>query len=134
LAAFPRKELMGDLEENAGTIAGLGIASARPAVREVEQYLDSLTYNFVALVSANVGDESDSARVVFLRRMVQALSGRRSIRFVLTRHHSVVGIVTSAAYGGWNTNPQISTFRQMRGEVQSRISIGRMQKMLRMQK
>jgi hypothetical protein len=66
-------------------------------VREVEQYLDSLTYDFVAFVAENVGDESDSASVVFLPRMVQALSGRRSIRFVLTRHHSVVGIVASAA-------------------------------------
>jgi hypothetical protein len=47
-------------------------------------------------VAENVGDESDSACVVLLRRMVQALSGRRSIRFVLTLHHSV-GIVASAA-------------------------------------
>ena len=97
LAALPRKELVWDLEENAGAVAGLGIASAGPAVRQVEQHLDSLTYDFVTFVAANVGDESDSAGVVLLRRMVQTLSGRRSIRFVLTRHHSVVGIVASAA-------------------------------------
>jgi hypothetical protein len=97
LAALSHKKLVWDLEENARAIAGLGIASASPAVRQVEQYLDSLTYNFVALVSANVGHESDPASVVLLRRMVQALSGRRSIRSVLTRHHSIVGIVASAA-------------------------------------
>jgi hypothetical protein len=89
-----------DLEENAGAIAGLGIASASPAVGEVEQYLDSLTYDFVTLVAANVGHESNAASVVLLGRMVQPLSGRMSIRFVLTRHHyySIVCIVASAAY------------------------------------
>jgi hypothetical protein len=90
---------MRDLEQNAGAIAGLGIASAGPAVRKVEQHPDSLTYDSVTFVAADAGHESDPAGVVFLRGMVQPLSGRRSIGFVLTRHHSIVCIVASAAYG-----------------------------------
>jgi hypothetical protein len=76
-----------DLEENAGAIAGFGIASAGSAVRQVEQHLDSLAYDCVTLVAANVGDESDPAGVVLLRRMVETLGGRRTVRFFQTRRH-----------------------------------------------
>jgi len=75
------KELVRDLEQNAGAIARLGIASAGPAVRQVEQYLDSLAYDFVTFAAANIGHEPDPAGIVLLRRMVEALSGRRAIRF-----------------------------------------------------
>ena len=81
---------MWDLEQNAGAIAGFGIASAGAAVRQIEQHLDSLFYNFVAFVAANVGHESDSAGVVLLRRMVQPLGGWRAIRFLPTRRHGHV--------------------------------------------
>src|SRR6266849_7162997 len=80
-AALPHKELMRDLEENAGAIARLGIASAGPAVRQVEQHLDYLAYDFVTLVAANIGYKPDPAGIVLLRRMVEALGGRRTIRF-----------------------------------------------------
>src|ERR1035441_2220836 len=69
-AAFAHKELVGDLEEDAGAVAGLRIASAGAAVRQVEQHLDSLLNNLVTLLAANVGHESDPAGVVLLCRMV----------------------------------------------------------------
>src|SRR5260370_8114192 len=87
LTALPHKELVWDLEENAGAIARLRIASAGPAMRQVEQHLDSLAYDVVTLVAANAGHESDPAGVVLLRRMVQTLSGRRAIRFFQTCRH-----------------------------------------------
>jgi hypothetical protein len=77
---------MWNLEQNAGPIAGLGIAPTGPAVREVEQNLDSLGYDFVTLMSANVGHEADPAGVVFLCRMVQALGAGRAAGIVRTRH------------------------------------------------
>ena len=95
-AALPHKELVWDLEENAGAIARLRIASAGSAVRQVEQHLDSLAYDFVTLVAANIGHESNPAGIVLLRRMVEALSGRRAIRFFQTRRH---GHVYSIAIG-----------------------------------
>jgi hypothetical protein len=72
---------MWNLEQNAGAIAGLRIASAGAPVRKIEQNLNSLAYDVVALVAANVGHESDPAGVVLLRGMVQALGGGRAIRF-----------------------------------------------------
>src|SRR5208282_5779209 len=99
LDALPHKELVWDLEENAGAIAGLGIASAGPAVRQVEQHLDSLAYDVVTFMAADVGYESNAARVVLLRRMVQALGGRSTIRFFFTRRHGHVcsiGVVCGA--------------------------------------
>src|SRR5216683_4133497 len=87
LTALPHKELVWDLEENARAIAGFRIASAGPAMRQVEQHLDSLAYDVVTFVAADAGHESDPAGVVLLRRMVQTLSGRRAIRFFQTCRH-----------------------------------------------
>jgi len=39
-------------------------------MRQVEQHLDSLAYDFVALVAADVGHESNPTGIVLLRRMV----------------------------------------------------------------
>src|ERR1019366_10265725 len=94
LAALPHKELVWDLEENAGAIAGLGIASAGPAVRKVEQHPDSLAYDVVTLVAAHAGYESDPAGVVLLRRMVQTLGERRTIRFFPRRHGHVCSMAS----------------------------------------
>src|SRR6266852_988860 len=87
LTALPHKELVWDLEENARAIAGFRIASAGPAMRQVEQHLDAFAYDVVTFVAADAGHESDPAGVVLLRRMVQTLSGRRAIRFFQTRRH-----------------------------------------------
>jgi hypothetical protein len=86
---------MWNLQENASAVAGLRIASASAAVRQVEQHLDSLAHNFVTFVAANVGDKSDPTRIVLLRRMVQALGGRGGIRFFPMRRH---GHVCSIAF------------------------------------
>jgi hypothetical protein len=79
-----------DLEQNASAIARLRIASAGPAVRQVEQHLDSLAYDFVTFMAANIGYEPDPAGIMLLRRMVEALSGGRAIRFFQTRRHGHV--------------------------------------------
>ena len=78
---------MWDLEENASAIASLGIASAGAAVRQIEQYLNSLAYDFMAFVAANIGHEPDPAGVVLLRRMVETLGRRKAIRFFCMRRH-----------------------------------------------
>ena len=59
-------------------------------MRQVEQHLDSLAYDFVTFVTANIGYEPDPAGIVLLRRMVEPLSGRRTIRFFQTRRHGHV--------------------------------------------
>ncbi len=100
LAALAHKKLMRNLEENAGSVAGLRIASASPAMRQVEQHLDALLYDVMAFVAANIGYEANSTGIVLLRGVVQTLGGRRSIRFVATRRHGHVwriGIVSGTS-------------------------------------
>jgi hypothetical protein len=61
------------LDHQPGTVAGIGIAAARPSVLQVHEYLDALVDHIVGLLSLDVRDEADSAGVVLLRRIVQAL-------------------------------------------------------------
>src|ERR1700678_4147214 len=99
VAALPLKKLMRNLEEDAGSITGLGIASASAAMGQVEQHLNAFADDVMTFVAANIGDESDSASIVLLRRMVETLGGGRSSRFVATRRHGHVcriGIVSGA--------------------------------------
>jgi hypothetical protein len=70
LSALALKELVWDLEENAGAVAGLGIAPAGSAVRQVQQNLDSFGYDVVALMASYVRYKSNTAGVMLLRRMV----------------------------------------------------------------
>ena len=76
---------MRNLEENAGAVAGLGIASAGTSVRQVEQHLDSLTDDVVTFVAAHVGHKSDATGVMLLRRMVETLSGRTEHSYLVRR-------------------------------------------------
>jgi hypothetical protein len=64
---------------------------------QVEENLDALADDVMTFVAANIYDKSNSAGIVLLRRVVQTLGGRRSIRFVATRRHGHVcsiGIVS----------------------------------------
>jgi hypothetical protein len=79
--------LLRDLKQNAGAVSCLGISSARAAVGQVEQHLNSLAYDVVAFAAADVGHKSYAAGIMLLRGMVKALGGRWSIRFLSTRRH-----------------------------------------------
>jgi len=67
--------------------SSLGTASAGSAVRQVDQHLNPLAYDVVTLVAANVGDESDPASILLLRRMVQTLGGWWTVRFLSVHRH-----------------------------------------------
>ena len=49
--ALAREEFVGNLDQNAGAVAGLGVAAASAAVREVQKDLDALLDDFVALLA-----------------------------------------------------------------------------------
>ena len=67
LRAFAGKELVGNLDQNAGAIAGFRIAAAGAAMRQVEQNLNSLADDVVTFLAADAGDEADPAGVVLVR-------------------------------------------------------------------
>ena len=68
--AFARKELVRDLDQDAGTIAGLRVAAASAAVRQVEQDLDALEDDVVRLLAPYARDEANAASVVLVSRIV----------------------------------------------------------------
>ena len=76
LGALAREELVRDLDQDAGAVAGLRIAAAGAAVRQVDQDLDALDDDVVRFVTLDVGDEADAAGVVFSARVVETLRGR----------------------------------------------------------
>ena len=62
------------LRQNAGAVAGQRIAAAGAAMREVDQNLQPLPDDLMALLAVHVDDEADAAGIVLVRRVVQTLA------------------------------------------------------------
>ena len=88
---------MRNLNQHAGAVTRLRVASARATVRQVEQNLQALRNNVVAFSAAEAGDKSNAARVMLLRRMVKSLRGRQAIR-IETRRRGHLGPVGTAVF------------------------------------
>ena len=73
LAALPREKVVRDLDDDAGAVAGLRVASAGAAVREIHQYLNSLQDDVVGTLAADAGHEADPAGIVLVARVVKTL-------------------------------------------------------------
>ncbi len=61
---------MRNLDQYPRAIACLRIASRRAAMRQVDQDLQPLAYNLVALLSANARDQPHAAGIVLIARMI----------------------------------------------------------------
>ena len=59
----------------------------------VKEKLNSLGDNFVAFLPSDVRHKSDTARVMFVGRMIQTLRGRSYIRVLSTRRHGHVSSI-----------------------------------------
>ena len=57
------QERLGQLEQDAGTVAGLGIGAARASVREPSQHLEPLIDDIARARTLDVDDKADAARV-----------------------------------------------------------------------
>ena len=75
LGALAREELVRDLDQHAGAVAGFRIAAAGAAVGQVDEDLNALDDDVVRFLAFDVGNEADTAGVVFLARIVQPLRG-----------------------------------------------------------
>ena len=75
LGALAREELVRDLNQNAGAIAGLRIAAACAAMGQVEQNLYALHDDVVRFLALDVGDKANAAGIVLVARVVETLSG-----------------------------------------------------------
>ena len=73
------EEAVGELQQDACAVAGVGIAAARTAVGEAAEHLERLLHDRPALVSAKVSDEADATRVVLGARVVETESARGDV-------------------------------------------------------
>jgi len=72
------EELVRDLEQNPGPVAGTGIAALRTAMVQIIENLESLLNDAVGLVAFDVDHEPDPAAVFLEPRIVEALFWRKS--------------------------------------------------------
>jgi len=76
--AFTSEELVRDLDENAGTVAGVGVAAAGAAMGEVDEDLDPLLDDVVGFFAFDVGYETETAGIAFAIGVIEALAFRES--------------------------------------------------------
>ena len=88
VAAFALEERVRNLDQNSRAIAGLRIATASAAMRQVDQNLDALQDDVVRLPPLDVGDKADAASVMLVLRAVKSLSRRQSSKWVQFTHVS----------------------------------------------
>jgi hypothetical protein len=76
-----------NLNQHTCAVAGLSIATTSPAVRQIQQHLNPVANDVVALRAADAGHEPDPAGIVLMRRMVQTLRRRDAIYMACTGRH-----------------------------------------------
>ncbi len=90
--AFANKELVRNLNEDAGAIASLRVATAGAAVGEIDQYLNALENNVVALFTANAGDKADPTSIMLMSRVIQSLCRGQAVFCLGARHRRRVSV------------------------------------------
>ena len=66
------EEGVGHLQQDAGTVPGVGLGAGCTAVLHVRQGLQAREHEFVGANAVQVGHEGHTTRVVFVPRVVQA--------------------------------------------------------------
>ncbi len=72
---FLAEERIGDLNQDAGAVAGVDLAPARAAVLQVDQHLQRLTDDRVRAPALDISDEPDAAGIVLMSWIVETTSG-----------------------------------------------------------
>src|ERR1700676_3602745 len=69
---------MGNLNQDAGAIAGLRVATTGTAMSQVDQDLDTLQHDVMRLLALDIGDEPDTTPIMFVLRAVEPLGCGRA--------------------------------------------------------
>ena len=73
LGALAHKKGVRNLDQDARAVAGLRVAAGRAAMGEVDEDLEALADDLVALLAANARDQSHAAGIVLIPWMIEAL-------------------------------------------------------------
>ena len=82
LRGFALEKRVGNLDQDARAVAGLRIAPAGAAMRQIDQDLDALQDDVVRLAALDAGDKADAASVMLVLRAVKPLSRRHSSKWI----------------------------------------------------
>ena len=82
LVRLALQELVRKLDEDSSAVSGARIASACSAMRQVVEHLQRLEHDVVRALAGYIDDKSNSACVVLMRRVVQALSPWNAVAIV----------------------------------------------------
>ena len=85
LLAHPPQERVRRAHQDAGPVAAVLLAPARPPVVHVLQHLQRVTHDLMAGLALDVADEADAAGVLLEPRVVQALGLGQSLGATLAR-------------------------------------------------
>ena len=77
-SGFRYKKIMRHLDEDARTVAGVGLAATRPAMVQVDKDLQGVAHQLVGLLAFHVDDKAQPARIVLELRIIKTLFGRRT--------------------------------------------------------
>ena len=77
--ALAREKFVRNLNQQAGAITGLRIASTGTAVGEIDKDLNSLLNDLMAFLAANACHKTDATGVVLVRRVVKTLRRRQTV-------------------------------------------------------
>ena len=78
LGSLLRKELVRDLHQDAGAVAHARIGADRAAVLEIAKNAQAVFDELMRLAALDVGDETDAARILVERGIVETLRERRA--------------------------------------------------------
>ena len=104
LLALLLEEVVRDLNEHAGAVAGQRVGAHGAAVLEIGENLQRVGNDLMRLAALQVGDEADAARIVLVRRVVKPLRSGRLEAFervgfahVLALRHTATSVRDAAA-------------------------------------
>ena len=78
LSRLFREELVGDLDGQAGAVAGVLLGSGRASMLEVDQYGQGIANDGVGPPACDIDHEAEAARVVLKGRVIQTLGPRNA--------------------------------------------------------
>ena len=93
------QEFVRHLEQHARAVARVVFTATGPTMLEILENFEAARQNVVRLHAIQVGDKADSAGIVFVLRVVQALSFRRRLAIV---RHVRLAFLNRTSCDGWS--------------------------------